>query len=417
MRVIRRGLVASGLRGATIVSKFVLVLYIGHYLTIADMGVYGLLNAAILFSVNFIGFGYWNINSRNMLVADDEHVARLMRDQIVFHIICYMLTLPLLAWVSQLHLIESRFLVFFLVLTVTEHLGLEMYCIQIVMHRQIAANGIMFLRNGAWIYPVTLVGVFFPETRSLERIWWTWIGFDLLSLIMSSLLFRHLPWRQAVRSPIMWKNMRQTILVAFPYWGIAISAKAMEYADRYVLKAYTNDAVVGVYMFYFSLSSIVQTLIFTATTGMEYPKVVQAYLHRRIGRFVVLFRRMARNVVLACLGAIPISVAGLFCALLLVQKDAYWGYYGLFAVLLLASLTAAVAQIPYYFLYAQNRGYYILGCNVAGFAAAIVTLPFLVQTYGILGAALGMLTGNLVSLLAQVAAARSLVGSGQYDLP
>jgi O-antigen/teichoic acid export membrane protein len=163
--------------------------------------------------------------------------------------------------------------------------------------------------------------------------------------------------------------------------------------------------MVGIYMFYLNLSNIVQTLIFSATTGVEYPRVVQAYLHARMRRFRVLFRRMIRNVLLACLLALPLSSMGLAAALLLVGKADYRGYYGVFAVLVASSLVAALAQLPYYFLYARDRGHHILACNMVGFVTAVASLPFLVGHLGIIGAAWGALAGNLALFLAQLAVA------------
>ena len=84
-----------GMRGATLLLKFVLLFSLARLLEPSQVGLYGLFAAVALFLAGVAGLGYSMYATREIAAADVDRRTAIIRDQAVFCVLAYVLVLPL----------------------------------------------------------------------------------------------------------------------------------------------------------------------------------------------------------------------------------------------------------------------------------------------------------------------------------
>ena len=102
-----------GLRGLSMLAKFLLVIYIGKYLSVEELGEYGLFITTITIAIYFLGLDFYTYNTREILAKEKVERLPLIRDQFVFHLIVYTIVLPTLLTIFAFDIIKKDYIVFF----------------------------------------------------------------------------------------------------------------------------------------------------------------------------------------------------------------------------------------------------------------------------------------------------------------
>ena len=113
------------LRAITILSKFALLIWLGRYMSLSDLGTYGILVTSIALSVQFLGMEFYIFNTREILGSDQAKRTILVRDQLAFHGLAYLLFLPVFSILFFINILPWSLIVWFYILVIVEHLSLE----------------------------------------------------------------------------------------------------------------------------------------------------------------------------------------------------------------------------------------------------------------------------------------------------
>ena len=183
IRIVTLGLF---IRGVSILGRFILAVYIGRFLTVSDLGTYGLFAATIILAVYFLGFDFYVFNMREILKENKNKIASLIRDQLVFHAIAYIIICPALFFIFLTDILPYQYFLWFYLVLIFEHLSMECYRLFITLSRPLLANFIFFLKSGFWAYWVVILWNYNPrQFMNLETIWVSWFLGGALSLIIS----------------------------------------------------------------------------------------------------------------------------------------------------------------------------------------------------------------------------------------
>lgn len=383
------------LRSFTLVSKFILLMFMAKYLSPHDLGIYGLITATIGISLYFVGMDFYVYNTREILAKEQEIWPCLIRDQFVFHGLVYTVILPLLMLVFISGQLSWEYVVWFYLLLVLEHLSQEFYRIFISLSRPIVANIVLFFRSGAWIYAVVVFMYFKDDANNLTTVWLGWIIGIMVSLIFSFYFLRNLPWNIALNSPIDWSWIKKGAFGAVPFLGATLAMKGVETVDRYFIRYYHREAMVGIYTFYSSIANVVQTFIFTGVTMILFPKIVSAYQQGRIEDYRVYMRKMGFGAIGGALVVAGIIATTIDPVLRLVGKVIYKEHILTFWVLLVSVIVMAMESIPHYALYVRRWDRAIIASSLIAFGVSVLANLTLVPLYGPLGAAFATLFSML----------------------
>ena len=139
------------LRGTTVLLKFVLSVLVIKKLSIEEFGVFGLFQSTIIISTFILGFDFYNFTSREILKENAKTVGYYFTNQLAFHLVVYILIIPLTYFVFISGIIHSNYLWLFVLILISEHLSQELYRLLIILNKSVAATTLLFLRSGIWV--------------------------------------------------------------------------------------------------------------------------------------------------------------------------------------------------------------------------------------------------------------------------
>ena len=387
------------LRGLTLVSKFILLLFIARCLSPENLGIYGLVSVSITISLYFLGMDFYAFNSREIIAQSEDGCAPLIRDQLVFHGLVYLIILPLLIILFVFDFIAWQYIGWFYALLILEHLSQESNRLLITLSRPTMANIVLFLRSGIWVYAVVGTGYFYRDTRTLQFIWLMWCLGGILCVLMTIFTLRNLNWKKTFNLSVDWQWLKRGFLKSMPFFGSTVAILGVQYADRFFIQNYHGEAMVGVYTFYANISNVLQTFIFTGVIAILYPKIIDAFQKRKYDEYKALMRKMSVGIIGGVVIFSGIAIVSIVPLLKLVNKTIYNDYLTVFWILLAKISILVICSIPHYGLFVRHKDRQIF---ISTLVAVIftITLDFiLVPKYGVQGAAISCLVGYIVLFL------------------
>ena len=392
-----------GLRGLTLASKFVLLMYLVRYFAAESVGVYGLIAVTISIALYFLGADFYVYSTREILAHPRGEMPVMIRDQFVMHLLAYGLVMPTLLTLFAANLIGWRFALWFYGILILEHLSQEAYRLLVALSRPAMANFILFLRSGAWIYAVVGLGIISNDYRHLPIIWAGWLIGGAASVIMAAHTLRHYSWSETNGVAINWSWIRSGLRTAMPYLLASLCLLSVQFADRYAIKAFRGEAQLGIYTFYAQIANTVQLLITTGVTSLIYPKLISAHQARDYVTFRHLFRKMTAGVVGGTILLCAVIALAMPFVVGLVNREHITEYKPVLWLLLAGNGLLTLSHIPHFSLYALGKDRAVVVSTVIASVITVTLDCILVPMYGLYGAALGMLAGGSILLISKTA--------------
>lgn len=383
------------LRAITLGSRFLLVFFIARYLTLQDLGIYGLMTATIGFALYVLGMDFYAFNIRDMLARDTMEWGRLLRDQFALHLIVYAIVLPMISGIFFLKVIHWRYALWLYFLLVLEHLCQEIGRVIEALGRSTLACVYQFIRSGAWVYVFIVLVLEFPQKAGLTTLFATWAIGGVLSLSFAMLFLRGLGWEKGWLEPIDWARIKKGIKVAIPFFLSTLSQRAVSLIDRYLIQYYWTSELVGIYSFYFNVANGVQDFVNAGVIIAIYPPMLSAYQKGRLSDYRKLYTTLGRRVTVATLSIGGVAAIGIFGLLPFLRKPEFVSYLSVYWMLLFANAINLLGVIPFYDLYARGADKRILYSALASLAVSIGAYMAFIPVYGIGGAALGFMIAGL----------------------
>jgi|WetSurMetagenome_2_1015567.scaffolds.fasta_scaffold195526_1 O-antigen/teichoic acid export membrane protein len=400
--MIKKGLTNVSLRGLTLGSKFILLLFIARHMTTEEMGIFGLMNVTIAIALFFLGLDFYVYNTREILAHEPKRQVGMIRDQLIFHGLIYLLALPLLISIFFLKIISWEYIGWFYLLLILEHLSQESYRLLTTFSRPLMANLILFIRSGAWIYAIVGVALLGNKIGGLSVIWSGWsIGVGL-SLILAVYALRKLPWTELRNQSIDWSWLRQGARVALPFFMATLALMGVQYADRYYLEFFHGEKVVGIYTFFASIGNVVPIFIFSGSTMILYPAILSAFQRGEHRKYKYLMKKLTLAITAGSIILSIILILGIYPILSLTNKAIYRDNLSVFWIVLAGAVVFSLSNIPHYALYARRSDRAIVRSTFIAFAVSLVANTLLVPKYGLHGAAFATLLAMTALLLCKV---------------
>lgn len=369
-------------------SKLLLVVYIGRYLTVSDMAVYGLVTTSVGISVTLLGLEFYAFSTREILAAPEGARVQLLRDQFLFYLVGYVLFVPLALPLFFTGILPWHLALAFYALAVLEHVAQETSRIFNTLFRPVLSTVLFFLRSAAWGYVMIVAGLLKPEWNTVGHVLGAWIGGVAVSVALSVMELRRMHWSGARLAPVDWGWIRRGLFTAAPFMASAVSYKVIELADRYIIHFLLNDTAVGVYSFYGSLANMIPAVVGAGITSILVPRIIDAYQSGRLDAYRAYFKTMTISAVVTCLAAVPLGFVAIAWLQRFIGKPEYAAELATCGMLLLSTAVGVIAQLPGIALYARKDDVALLLAVLVGAVTNTALNFILIPRFGIMGAAL-----------------------------
>lgn len=397
-----------GIRGATLIGKFLLVYFLADQLTVEQNGVWGIFTTSIALSLYVVGLDFYTYSSRRILDFKEEDRSPMLRDQLVFYFISYLVLFPILGLLFVFNVIDIKFAIFFYAILIFEHLAQEAYRTFVVFSKPIIANIVLFLRTGSWAYLLLILwtaGV--DELKSLRWIYLFWMCGGIAALVVSLFFLAKFKFKSVKHIPIDWKWIKQGIKVSLLFFIGTVGYKIIEFADRYFIDFYHTKEEVGVYTFYANMCNIVETFVHTAVIIIFSPRLIETF-HKSNYDYRKTLAQFAKQVVIYTV-IIGVALAILIIPLLKsLENDEYIRDYNAFVVLVLSKMVLNFSLIFHYILYVRKNDFPIIKATIIACVINILLNFILIPTMSIMGAALATLISFLIVMVMKMYYTRNL---------
>ena len=337
-----------GIRTISLVLKFLFLLFLGKYsIDESNLGVYGIFNSSIGFSIYLIGFEYYVYISR--AIAQDKSKVVQIKNQVLFYIISYLLFVPAILFVVFSNdFLDVSYIWLFIIILISEHAAQECFRLLSLFKKPIKANLVLLIWNG----------------RINLREIWKGIGVSMYFFISSLGI--------------------QTILLS----------------GRFFLDYHFDKAVVGIYTFYSSIVSLIEVVIYNMVVMMLFPYLLEnADSDEKVfSKYVSKFKKQIYG-----LTVLSIAGAALLMPILLfiLEKKSTSDNIIIFYIMLLGALAYNLSLIPHYIMYARKKERFILFSTLIAVVLNIIVNYFFIPANSLMGASLGYTIAMVFLFLAK----------------
>jgi O-antigen/teichoic acid export membrane protein len=268
------------LRLATLAAKLGLTLYMGLYLSLQDIGTYGLVFGAVMILTTTLGFRFDYIVSRELVRIAPAAALVKMRDQTLFYLANYLVAALVMIVVAQAGVtgIGARPLLYIFALTITDSYANLTYVNMNSMEQPLLANMLYFIAGGLWCVLAVGLGIVAPSFRNVDTVLTAWILGNLLFFAATFWTWRKMPWHELLGKKVNWEWIKKGVKKSSLIWLGTLGIMTGSYIDRFVLAHFLGLEIVGVAAFYFSFAAAILTLVQTGVLSFIFPRLVA--LHR-----------------------------------------------------------------------------------------------------------------------------------------
>ena len=279
LKTYRTRIVNASLRIFSLVAKLALTLYMGKYLTLNDLGVYGLVFAEVMMLGTIMGIHIDYRVSRELVDKPPLLRARYIRDVAAFYGLNFVLLTVLFLAGFRLHLFNYpvKILMYIYLIGILETLANTFYSNMNAMNQQVNANILFFFRSGLWAIIIIAGGLFFPFFHNIDVILTGWLCGLLMCLAGTFWYWREFPWAEVIKLPVDWNWIKKHIKKSVFIWIGGIGLIGGGYIDRFITDRYLRRDIVGIITFYSSFTVGVFTLLQSAVFAFASPRMVSLY--------------------------------------------------------------------------------------------------------------------------------------------
>ncbi|MCD5987017.1 hypothetical protein KDX30_03775 [Pseudomonas sp. CDFA 553] len=389
-------LINVGLRGLTLLSKFLLIFFLAKFLAADAVGLYGLLSAGIGYGIYVLGCEFYNFANRELIGSERSAWLRLIRDQAVLYVLLYMLFLPVLVGVFWRGWLPWAFFSWFLLLLLLEHIAQEANRILVATSQQLLASVVLFLRSGLWCLVVVLLMWGSQEARTLEVTLAAWVLGCLVACGVALYSFSHMD-KSELRLPIDWAWIRRGVVAALPLLVASLAVRGIYTFDRYWVEHVASLHVLGAYVLYIGMATAILSFLDAGVVVFFFPKLVQAAKQKQGVLFEKVMRELAVNVGLV---VVVLSFCCWLSSFWIVQwlnQPVYQENIALLYWLLGATSLYGLSMVPHLGLYAYGEDKQILYAQVFGLLV-FIGVAYFAADWGAVSVAWAMTSAFLVVL-------------------
>lgn len=360
------------IRASSMLSRFLLIMILAKLLPESELGIYGLIVAAIGLSVIFVGFDYYAYSNRELLSLPKEQHSEIILNQFYAYLPLYLLFIPVSFLIYEYQLIPEDYFVWFLLLMVIEHISIEQNRLLNTIEKQLSASFVLFFRSGLWVYLMLPILIYIEKYQNLETVLYAWLMGGVLSIVWGTWVI--------VNSVESWKLIRPSygwIIKGYKLGMLyvlgTLAFKAISTGDRFLLEKLSDVSMVGVYVFYVGLTLGASAFIHAGVIVFSTPKIIASYQAGEFERFEHLMRKFLKELLFSLFIVVALLYFLMPFLLEWIGKSSYVKYYDVFYIVLGTMVVTVIGSHPNTYLYAARRDKYILGTNLLALLIFIIT--------------------------------------------
>jgi O-antigen/teichoic acid export membrane protein len=383
-------LIVVVMRASTIASKFGLAIFIGRYLDLASLGLYGLAAGAVAIGPVVISLGMVHSIMREAVTLNAGQMINNLLHYWCFTTAAYALMLISAVLVTVAFDVPELWSLV-IVIMLFEHIGSDVFQLLSNLERPVLANTNAFLRGAAWILIYVPIAIWEPAFRSITVLFAFWVAGSVAALLVFVWATRSWPWKRAFFLPFEPAWVTVKIKDAFILYISDLSFIASQYLDRYLVTLFLGLRIAGVYFLYWSAANAVSTFVSIAVFQIQRPRLIKAYHDGGTPAHRQLSTSFMRTTILATVVFSTATGCAFYVLLPYLKQPAVADYLAAFWLIMAGMALRNIADFGSMALFTSHRDRVMTLTNVS--AAVVLTLAqgLLLPAAGLYGAGAAIL--------------------------
>ena len=388
------------MRGAGLVGRFALTLYFAKHFELSEIGTFGLMAGMAGLLPSLIGCGVNYFLNREIVGAEPLRAGTLLRDRLSLTLAMLLLVALAFGAAHAAGLVQAPpslgLLAFILA---SECLAFDVHMSLIGLRMPVAANFLLFVRSASWIFPVLVLGMVWPQLRSLHFVFWSWAAALAASFVFLLILLRDWPFAAISRTGIDFAWIGRTVRRGWLIYLSDLGIGGQLYLERYVVNVLLGLKLTGVYTLYWTMANAVHVLVTVGVVQVALPDLVEAQrCENKVEWRKAFLQATGRTIAIT----LPLCVT---CAVVVlkvlprlgIEQFAVSPY--LFCLMLVGVPIRLLSDMASYGLYSRNLDTSFAVMNIIGIVSSLAFSFALIARYGLIGAGVGMILQALLLLL------------------
>jgi O-antigen/teichoic acid export membrane protein len=385
------------LRGSSLVFRFALSFYIIKYLGFEAAGIYGLAVGITGIAPSLVGLGLNYFVAREVVGTSPDFTLARVKTRLLVSTIS--LSLATLIGITALYATGtpfSRLYLLILLLAWLETYAVDVHMPLIAQEMAIEANVITFVRLALWVPFAIAAGLLFPEFRNLEAVLVAWLLSYVLAVAALFFFIRKWPLTQALRTPVQRDWIKDRLRNSWHIHMSDLGLVGLLYIDRYIVGFMLGISLTGIYTFFWSLASALQTLIATAVVQLALPMLYKAYSAGSVQNWLHVMRQQSiKTAALATAGGIGVFIVNEICIRLLAMPE-IGEYRSVFILMLLAAIVRSCSDLFSVGLTSIEKDNHYVFVNLLGIVLSVIISVAMIAAFGFAGTGIAALATAVI---------------------
>ena len=272
-----QSLILMSLRGLTLLTKFALTLFLTKFLSLAELGQYGLIVAGTMLYSTIAGLAILYSVSRDSVLASRRQICAHLLQYTKFLGFLFPITLLLGALAAPVvnafsfttSLIISALLFF-------EMVNQNAYGLLINIEQPFTANLLHFLRSSLWDFLYIALAYYYPDLRTIDVVLLFWLVASILTTLLLLYVFRTWPWEKSdLYQPFLpWLQSQFKACSAAYKEGIVRTIG--DYSSPFIIGSFLSFEALGIYVYLTQATAALRNLILIGVVQLYRPMLINA---------------------------------------------------------------------------------------------------------------------------------------------
>lgn len=398
-----------GIRGISLVSKFILTLFIARYMGFEDLGVYGLIVSATFVVPAFLSLGIMTMKCRMAVTQSSDDIVDMIynygRYLAVIYSVLAVVGFLIGFWQQSIWLwLGIVFVILF------EHINNDFYNLLLNLSKQLSANILHFVRTAVWIFLFMAVAFFNPAWQEIELLLSFWIVGDVISVIGFVFVNRLWDWRKKTPFIPFMSWVKQEVKPAKNIYFNGILDSSSQYLNHFLVTFFLGLELTGVYVYFLQIINALSNLLRTGVILVARPKLVQAHKMME-DTFLTIYKKCLKHTVFIAVLMSIFSVPAMYILTdQIVDKPLAMEWFPIFGLNLLFFVLLMIAEAGQLVLYSHHRDDLSLKLSVVNITSLVVLNLILIPFMSLWGAVIALVISAIIRVVVQSILIKKLVG-------
>jgi len=384
-RLLSQGLLLT-MRVGVAAAKALLAFYTARFLSLADLGIYGLLIAGTTIVPAVAGFGMTDWIARKVVDLPRAEAVELIVARLNLTVGAHLCVQPLAFGLDLLlgQPIPIELAVMGGLILLLEHIASEANDLLVARRRVLLSQTLSFLRFAIWPLVVIAIGVLYPPARTLTFMLSVW----LIAVVANALVLLVLFWARTrtffvpVHPGLLLQQLRGSRVL----YVRDLSNMVSIFSDRFIISTLLGLELAGVYTLFWSIANVIYSVVVVGLLLTQVAPLVEA-ARRGYAQFSTVKRRL--QIELGCWVILLAGGAAIVTPLLLpfLNRPLLQANLAVFWIVLFAMIMRIAADGYGFALLALQRDRVIAVVAVLSAVTSATATAVLTSLFGLWGAA------------------------------